>query len=275
MSLITIPYHNKELDIHIITGKGRCIDLKVHNDLRIDLRVPVGMQWAMIEQYVEHSRDYIIREYERILMRNHQAMDVTMELEEGTVQYRNGMRLPFLGEMNLFLRIVQIPDLLETRIYLDETVDGMKILTIKTDTDDQDFIRYCVMRYYKKCAARIIRTKAESFAEEMSLKFRDIQIAGLVRGTKPRFPRMAYQNIEIVHQKTLWGSCSRKKNLKFDWKLLMLPAEVVDYVIVHELGHLRKMNHSGAFWREVEKIMPEYKECRSWLGRHGQEYEIF
>ena len=51
--------------------------------------------------------------------------------------------------------------------------------------------------------------------------------------------------------------------------------EVVDYVIVHELGHLRKMNHSGAFWREVEKIMPEYKECRSWLDRHGQEYEIF
>lgn len=275
MSLISIPYHNEKLNIHIITAPGRCIDLKVHDDLRIDLRIPVGMQWSMVEQYVDRCRDRIIREYEKVLMRNHQALETTMELQEGILQYRNGMRLPFLGEMNLILRIVKVPDLYDTRIYADETEDGNVILTIKTDTDDQDFIRYCVMRYYKKNAIKVIRQKAGDFASKMKTSFQDIQIAGLVRGTNPGFPKMAYQNIEIVHQKTLWGSCSRKKNLKFDWKLLMLPAEVVDYVIVHELGHLKKMNHSPAFWREVEKVLPEYKECRSWLDRHGREYEIF
>ena len=84
-----------------------------------------------------------------------------------------------------------------------------------------------------------------------------------------------YKNLEIKDQKTLWGSCSRQKNLRFDWKLAMLPEEVIDYIIVHELAHLKKMNHSAGFWAEIEKVMPEYQECRRWLNKHGKEYEIF
>ena len=59
------------------------------------------------------------------------------------------------------------------------------------------------------------------------------------------------------------------------WKLAMLPEEVIDYIIVHELAHLKKMNHSAGFWAEIEKVMPEYQECRCWLNKHGKEYEIF
>ena len=55
----------------------------------------------------------------------------------------------------------------------------------------------------------------------------------------------------------------------------MLPVEIIDYIIVHELAHLKKMNHSAAFWAEVEKVLPEYRECRNWLNKHGGEYEIF
>ena len=84
-----------------------------------------------------------------------------------------------------------------------------------------------------------------------------------------------YQNIEIKNQLTLWGSCNRKHNLKFDWKLAMLPMEIIEYIIVHELTHLKVMNHSGKFWNEMEKVMPEYRECRTWLEKHGKEYEIF
>ena len=275
MSQIQIPYQEEQLNINILTAASRCIELSVREDLAIDIKVPVGMQWEMVEQYVDRNRQKIIREYEQAKMRNHQALQATMELQNGRIQYRNGLRLPFLGEMTLLLRIVQIPELEETRIYTDPAAGDSQILTIKTDNDDQDFIRYCVMRFYKKCAAKLLKEKVSTFAEKMQLSFREIQITGFVRGTTPRFPRMSYQNIEIRSQKTLWGSCSRRKTLKFDWKLLMLPAEVVDYVIVHELSHIRKMNHSRAFWREVEAMMPEYKECRNWLERHGQEYEIF
>ena len=87
--------------------------------------------------------------------------------------------------------------------------------------------------------------------------------------------KQTYQNIEIKNQLTVWGSCNRKHNLKFDWKLAMLPMEIIEYIIAHELTHLKVMNHSATFWNEMEKVMPEYKECRSWLEKHGKEYEIF
>lgn len=277
MSLLQIPYHDGQLDIHILTAGSRCIDVRVGDDLRINMLVPLGMKRDVIEIWLRHNRDSIIRKYEKAVMRNHQSLEFqdTIELRSGLVQYRNGLHLPFLGEMNLLLRIVHIPELEDTRIYARTADDGSRILTIKTDNDDQDFLRYCVMRYYKQCASSLIKEKAAVYAERMKTTFRQIQIIGLVRGTSPRFPAMAYQNIEIAHQKTLWGSCSRKGNLKFDWKLAMLPIEVMDYVIVHELGHLKKMNHSQAFWAEVEKVIPEYRECSSWLEKHGHEYEIF
>ena len=55
----------------------------------------------------------------------------------------------------------------------------------------------------------------------------------------------------------------------------MLPMEIIEYIIAHELTHLKVMNHSATFWNEMEKVMTEYKECRSWLEKHGKEYEIF
>ena len=75
--------------------------------------------------------------------------------------------------------------------------------------------------------------------------------------------------ITIRNQKTRWGSCSSEKNLNFNWKLILAPPEVLDYVVVHELCHLKKMNHSKAFWDEVGKVMPEYETYKLWLKENG------
>ena len=72
------------------------------------------------------------------------------------------------------------------------------------------------------------------------------------------------------NQKTRWGSCSSNGNLNFNNRLLFVPEELVDYVVVHELAHRKEMNHSNAFWNVVEKYMPDYKECRKKL----REYHI-
>ena len=80
---------------------------------------------------------------------------------------------------------------------------------------------------------------------------------------------VSYGRITIREQKTRWGSCSSKKNLNFNWKLLLAPPEVLDYVVVHELCHLKQMNHSRAFWAEVAAILPDYKERKKWLREHG------
>lgn len=80
-----------------------------------------------------------------------------------------------------------------------------------------------------------------------------------------------YGKITIRNQKTRWGSCSAKGNLNFNCLLMLVPDEVIDYVVVHELCHLIEMNHSSAFWEQVEYVMPNYKERRHWLKEHGNE----
>ena len=69
-----------------------------------------------------------------------------------------------------------------------------------------------------------------------------------------------YQRIAIKNTKTRWGSCSIKKNLNFNYRILFLEKELQDYIIVHELCHLNEMNHSKKFWLEIEKILPDYKK---------------
>lgn len=80
---------------------------------------------------------------------------------------------------------------------------------------------------------------------------------------------LEYNRIFIRSQKTRWGSCSRLKNLSFNWRLVMAPIEVIDYLIVHEMAHIEEMNHSASFWRLVEKACPDYKAHRRWLKEHG------
>lgn len=78
-----------------------------------------------------------------------------------------------------------------------------------------------------------------------------------------------YNKIFIREQKTRWGSCSSDRNLNFNWKLVLAPPQVLDYVVVHELCHLKEMNHSQAFWNKVEEIMPSYQEQKQWLKDNG------
>lgn len=80
---------------------------------------------------------------------------------------------------------------------------------------------------------------------------------------------VSYGNITIRNQKTRWGSCSSTGNLNFNCLLMLAPDEVINYVVIHELCHLIEMNHSEAFWRQVEYVMPDYKEQRQWLKEHG------
>lgn len=82
---------------------------------------------------------------------------------------------------------------------------------------------------------------------------------------------VTYGKITIRNQKTRWGSCSSKGNLNFNCLLMLAPPEVLDYVVVHELCHRKQMNHSKAFWSEVEKVLPDYKEARKWLKEDGSQ----
>jgi predicted metal-dependent hydrolase len=76
---------------------------------------------------------------------------------------------------------------------------------------------------------------------------------------------LEYGRVFIKDQRTLWGSCSGRRNLNFNWHLAAAPPEVLDYVVIHELCHLREMNHSKKFWGLVAAICPDYAARRKWL----------
>ena len=86
---------------------------------------------------------------------------------------------------------------------------------------------------------------------------------------------VAYRRIRIGGQRTLWGSCSPGGTLSFNWRLVLAPVEVLDYVVVHELCHLRVLNHSRRFWGLVEGRRPHWREQRDWLREHGPELLAF
>ena len=80
---------------------------------------------------------------------------------------------------------------------------------------------------------------------------------------------VSYGRITVRAAKTRWGSCSAQGNLNFHWKLILMPPQVLDYVVVHELAHRIEMNHSPRFWAQVERILPDYRERRGWLKERG------
>lgn len=103
----------------------------------------------------------------------------------------------------------------------------------------------------KKLAKRVLAEKCRRFAQQMGV---------------------TYGMISVREQKTRWGSCSTKGNLNFNWKLVLMPEEILDYVVVHELAHRLEMNHSPAFWAQVGYVIPDYRERRAWLKAHGARY---
>lgn len=86
---------------------------------------------------------------------------------------------------------------------------------------------------------------------------------------------VSYQRIRIGDQRTLWGSCSPRGTLSFNWRLVLAPLEVLDYVVVHELCHLRVPNHSQSFWMLVEQRRPGWREPRAWLREYAAELLAF
>lgn len=108
-------------------------------------------------------------------------------------------------------------------------------------------------KWYKKQARKVLSERVDFFVRQHGFKA---------------------EKVRISSARTRWGSCSAKGTLSFTWRLVMAPPDVIDYVVVHELCHLREMNHSQAFWAQVAAILPDYKRRRDWLKRQGKKLQV-
>lgn len=83
-----------------------------------------------------------------------------------------------------------------------------------------------------------------------------------------------YRSVRITSAATRWGSCSARNSLNFSWRLVMAPQDVIDYVIVHELVHLKIKNHSPGFWQAVNERMPDFQVRREWLKANTKRFAL-
>ena len=128
--------------------------------------------------------------------------------------------------------------------------------------DESNYILYLpnkntqkrLIKWLKENAKRIFTTVTERKAKMMGVQF---------------------QSVEISSAKGKWGSCSYDNKIRYVYRLIYAPKEVIEYVVVHELSHVKHKNHSNAFWAEVAKYEPDWKQKRKWLKTHGYLLEIF
>lgn len=109
-------------------------------------------------------------------------------------------------------------------------------------------IRQAIERFYRAQAQDYLPKRAEELANKNGFEF---------------------ARVRIKNQKTRWGSCSAKRNINLNMRLMMAPDAAIDYVIIHELCHLRELNHSPAFWAIVESYCPAFRYWRAWFRQHG------
>lgn len=166
------------------------------------------------------------------------AIEITPEAK---VIVRAPKRVP-VSEINRFLG--------EKADWIDKHLIKMLSRQEELETKDVQPITPQEIRLLVTKAKRIIPSRVRYYADLMGLE---------------------YGSITIRMQKTRWGSCSSKKNLNFNCLLMRTPDNIIDYVVVHELCHLKEMNHSKRFWSEVGKVLPDYKERRKWLRDHQNE----
>ncbi len=128
--------------------------------------------------------------------------------------------------------------------------DRLLVTGSRADAGSLAEVEAAILRWYRREARQRIALHLTEQAEKI--------------GVSPR-------KLTIRDPKTRWGSCSAKATLSFSWRLVLAPFEVLDYVIVHELCHLRELNHSRDFWALVEQARPSYRTQFDWLREHGDE----
>ena len=247
LSEITLNYQNNDIKIKIIRSNRKSISIEFKPGMDILARIPRRLGDKELSEFIHTKQSIIIKKYQEISKIAHKKIAETY-----SDIYRQGAKIPLLSE---FITIdFEIMVEKKSAMIRLETIDEIKILKVITPVSDIDNIRNCIVSWYRNYAKTLLTNKVKEFS---------------------RFMNIEINRIAIREQKTRWGSCSSLGNLNFNWKLIMMPEPIIDYVVVHELAHRKQMNHSKEFWAEVGKVLPDYKERRAWLKKYGEEYNKY
>lgn len=148
-----------------------------------------------------------------------------------------GEQFPYLGEERTLI--------IEPRSKHAVTED---VIHLRQSAVEQSSIKQVLENFYRSRARSHFTDRANYYTERMGI---------------------TYETIELRNQRTRWGSCSTEGTLSLNWRLIMAPPGVVDYIIVHELAHLMEQNHGEEFWHSVKEYIPDYEEKADWLAENS------
>jgi predicted metal-dependent hydrolase len=196
----------------------------------------VGM--AEVEDALREKAGWILRKL-------HEQQERGRRLDQARVDWRDGTSIPFLGET-----VIVVLDPRATGAVLHgpgDTLPGVPGLTLRVGLPQgaaPDQLRDAVQSWLQRQARRIFEERCALFAERLGVRMRRLSLSSA---------------------STRWGSASADGSVRLNWRLVHFALPVIDYVVTHELAHLREMNHSDAFWGVVRSVLPEYEAARGTL----------
>ncbi len=212
--------------------RRKTISLQISNNSEVTICAPYFTPTGEINRFVQEKQNWIQKTIQK-----------QTSLRTKEKKYATGELFYYLGEafpLEVFFEESARKGLIfwRDRFYLnsvDAAVEGMPFF----------------ISWYKKKAGEYLSERVELYGRKLSLQPLQVKITSAGKR---------------------WGSCSEDNNLSFSFRLIMAPPAVIDYVVVHELMHIREKSHSSRFWKLIEAVMPEYKIHRHWLNEESSKF---
>lgn len=209
------------------SGKRRSIGLRI-DEGGLTVSMPLRASEQWLHRVLQDKAGWVLDK-----LNNWQVAKVA------PVVWQHGASLPFRGEM---IRLCVVPNLFGAAPYLQ----GDRLILPLKDAVTPQRIEKIISQWYRTQALQVLEECVAHFAPLMEV---------------------APRTIRLSSARTQWGSCSARGVVSLNWQLVKLSLPLIDYVVIHELAHLKQMNHSAAFWGVVESACPDHKECRKALGK--------
>ena len=233
-----LNYNGEKIPYRIVKTNRKTISIRVTGE-GVIVRAPRVLNNTEIMELVQKKSQWIIVKYHEIMETKPQSKNR---------DYKDGCQLLFRGKP-LTLKYKENKSGLkrnEARIWRED-----QILNVEINDCSIEVVKALLEQWYREQARECIKERVAFYTTQYDFS-------------------KSVNRIFIKDQKSRWGSCSTKSNLNFSYRLIMAPSQVLDYVVVHELCHLKHMNHSTQFWSAVERILPNYKVAKEWLRKNGQ-----
>lgn len=207
------------MEYEIIYSKRKTISLKIKENGDLKVRAPLRTPKKYIDEFFISKKEWIGK---------HRAPIIAKSKTKNQFNLSFGDNILLRGKNNIILPIEENSAHYDTEkktFYISKIINSNEIKKI-------------IVQLYKIIAKKYIKERISHFSKEMNVK---------------------PTGIRITSSETRWGSCSGKNSINLSWKLIMADDKTIDYVIVHELAHMKQHNHSPKFWSIVESIIPNYK----------------